>query len=212
MANPCANRDRGLFSAVRFSVHTHVRYRTMEMIMPTAATTSPKKTAPRKSAAAKPVATRSTGKKTDAISLLKDDHKKVKKLFKDFGKMKDKASDADKEALVAEICKELSVHAQVEEEIFYPAVRKAIDDEDLMDEATVEHASAKDMIAQLQTLPVSDPLYDAKVTVLGEYVDHHVQEEQDEMFVKAKKAKVDMETLGKKMASRKRALLKERIS
>ncbi len=198
---------------VAFSMHKNVPYRLLESIMPTAATPSSlKKTATRKSPAAKPAATSATAKKTDAISLLKDDHKKVKKLFKDFSKMKDKAQDTDKEALVTEICKELTVHAQIEEEIFYPAVRKAIDDDDLLDEATVEHASAKDLIAQLQTMPVSDPLYDAKVTVLGEYVDHHVQEEQDEMFPKAKKAKMDMESLGKKMASRKRALLKERIS
>lgn len=180
--------------------------------MPIAATTtSAKKSAPRKSAAASTTAARTTAKKTDAISLLKEDHKKVKKMFKEFSKMKDKAGDQEKETLVTEICKELSIHAQIEEEIFYPAVRKAIDDEDLMDEATVEHASAKDLIAQLQTMPVSDPLYDAKVKVLGEYVAHHVQEEQDEMFPKAKKAKVDMEALGKKLASRKRALLKERL-
>lgn len=145
----------------------------------------------------------------DAIALLKDDHKKVKKLFKDFDKLKEKGSEADKQALVQTICTELTVHTQIEEEIFYPAVRKAIDDRDLMNEAEVEHASAKDLIKQIQSMPASDEYYDAKVTVLGEYVDHHVEEEQNEMFKKARKAKVDMEKLGKKLATRKRALLRE---
>jgi hypothetical protein len=165
--------------------------------------------APIKKPAAKAPAAKAAVKLTDAIAILKDDHKNVKKLFKDFDKMKDKAEDADKEALVKRICTELTVHAQIEEEIFYPAARKAVDDQDLLDEATVEHASAKELIRQLQSMSVSDPLYDAKVTVLGEYVDHHVQEEQDELFKKAKKAKMDMEKLGKKLATRKRALMKE---
>jgi hypothetical protein len=172
--------------------------------MPTATTAVPT----RKSAAKVP-AKKAAVKLTDAIAILKDDHKNVKKLFKDFDKMKDKAEDAEKEALVKRICTELTVHTQIEEEIFYPAARKAIDDQDLLDEAAVEHASAKDLIRQLQSMAVSDPLYDAKVTVLGEYVDHHVQEEQDEMFKKAKKAKMDMEKLGKKLATRKRALMRE---
>jgi hypothetical protein len=173
----------------------------MPTAMPTAAST--------RKPAAKAPAKKAAVKLTDAIAILKDDHKNVKKLFKDFDKMKDKAEDAEKEALVKRICTELTIHARIEEEIFYPAARKAIDDQDLLDEATVEHASAKDLIGQLQSMSVSDPLYDAKVTVLGEYVDHHVQEEQDELFKKAKKAKMDMEKLGKKLASRKRALMKE---
>jgi hypothetical protein len=178
----------------------------------TATSATPKTTAVSKTAA-KPAtkATKATkpAKVHDAIALLKDDHKKVKKLFKEFDKLKEKGSDADKHALVQIICTELTVHAQIEEDIFYPAVRKSIDDEDLMNEAEVEHASAKDLIKQIQTMPVSDAYYDAKVTVLGEYVDHHVEEEQNEMFKKARKAKVDMEKLGKKMATRKRALLRE---
>ncbi|MDB5728488.1 MAG: hemerythrin protein [Noviherbaspirillum sp.] len=173
--------------------------------MPTATTD----TASTRKPAAKAPAKKAAVKLTDAIAILKDDHKNVKKLFKDFDKMKDKAEDSAKEALVKRICTELTIHAQIEEEIFYPAARKAIGDEDLLDEATVEHASAKDLIRQLQSMAVSDPLYDAKVTVLGEYVDHHVQEEQDEMFKKAKKAKMDMEKLGRKLATRKRALMKE---
>jgi hemerythrin superfamily protein len=178
------------------------------MRMPsTTAAGATKKPAARRTAATKTAAVTKT--KPDAIALLKDDHKRVKKLFKDFDKKKDKASDSDKEALVGQICMELTVHAQIEEAIFYPAVRKAIDDQALLDEATVEHQTAKDLIAQLQSMSASDELYDAKVTVLGEYIDHHVEEEQGEMFPKAKKAKLDMEALGKKLATRKRALLKE---
>lgn len=167
----------------------------------------------KKSTAKKTVATKAKAarpaKVYDAVALLKEDHKIVKKLFKDFDRMKQKASAEDKEALVKQICAELTIHARIEEEVFYPAVRKTIDDKDLLDEATVEHASAKDLIAQLQSMSPSDDLYNAKVTVLGEYVDHHVQEEQNEMFKKAKKAKMDMEKLGRKMLTVKRAILKE---
>ena len=84
--------------------------------------------------------------------------------------------------MVRKICNELTVHAQIEEEIFYPAVRKAIDDGDLMDEALVEHAGAKELISQLEAMDPEDELYDAKVTVLGEQIDHHVKEEEGEMF------------------------------
>lgn len=172
------------------------------------ATTSSAK--PKTSAVSKTASkTAKPAKVYDAIALLKEDHKKVKKLFKDFARMKEKGGEDEKQALVKTICTELTVHTQIEEEIFYPAVRKAVDDKDLMNEAEVEHASAKDLIKQIQAMPVSDMYYDAKVTVLGEYVDHHVEEEQNEMFKKARKAKVDMEKLGKKMAARKRAILRE---
>ena len=102
---------------------------------------------------------------------------------------------------------ELSVHTKVEEEIFYPAVREAIDDEDLMDEADVEHDGAKSLIAQLQAMKPGEDHYDAKVTVLGEYIDHHVKEEHEEMFPKARKAKVDSVQLGEQISARKKELL-----
>jgi hemerythrin superfamily protein len=146
----------------------------------------------------------------DAITLLSADHAKVKKLFKEFQDLKEEDGSAeDKSALVTQICSELKVHAEIEEEIFYPAVRKAIDDGDLMDEALVEHAGAKELIAQLEDMSPDDELYDAKVTVLGEQIQHHVKEEEGEMFPKAKKAKVDGEALGVQMTERKAELMAE---
>jgi len=116
----------------------------------------------------------------DAIVLLTDDHKTVQKLFKDYEKLtKNDADDDEKAALATQICMELTIHAQIEEEIFYPAVREAIEETDLLDEAEVEHAGAKDLIAQIGAMTPGEELYDAKVTVLGEYVNHHIKEEQD---------------------------------
>jgi len=145
----------------------------------------------------------------DAIAMLTADHKKVKRLFADFDKLKDAGSDEDKASIVDQICNELKIHTELEEEIFYPAVRKAIDDGDLMDEALVEHAGAKDLIAQLEDASPEDDLYDAKVTVLGEQIDHHVKEEEGDMFPKAKKAKVDTEALGATMLKRKITLMEK---
>lgn len=143
----------------------------------------------------------------DAIKLLTADHKKVKTLFKEIEKAK-KADDQElKAALAVQVCNELTVHAQVEEEIFYPAVRDAIDDDDLMNEAEVEHASAKDLIAQISAMDSDDPMFDAKLTVLSEYIDHHVKEEEDEMFAKATKAKLDYSELGEEMLARKTELM-----
>jgi hemerythrin superfamily protein len=151
---------------------------------------------------------RTTGE--DAIALLTADHKAVKALFKQFEALSEQDdADEEKAALVARICDEITIHAQVEEEIFYPAVREAIDDDDLMDEADVEHASAKDLIAQLESMSPGDDHYDAKVKVLGEQIDHHVEEEQNEMFAKARKADVELEALGAEIAARKTELQAE---
>lgn len=153
---------------------------------------------------------RSASTATDAFSLLKADHKKVKGLFNQFKKAKKQdADDATKSALVAQICTELRVHAQIEEEIFYPAVREQVEDQDIMDEALVEHAGAKDLIAQLEGMSPGDDLYDAKVTVLGEEIDHHVKEEEGPMFRKAKRAKVDAVQLGEELQARKAELMPE---
>jgi hypothetical protein len=154
---------------------------------------------------------RAQGKGQDAIALLIEDHKRVQQLFKQFEKLKesDEASDEDKAAIVAMACADLTIHAQIEEEIFYPAARDAIDEQDLLDEAEVEHASAKDLIAQLAEMQPGDELYEAKFTVLGEYVNHHVKEEQDEMFPKVKKAGLDLDALGEELMQRRQELMAE---
>lgn len=160
---------------------------------------------------ATPSARRTSSEKTgsDAIKLLIDDHNKVKKMFKEFEKIGKNNAEKEKEALATQICKELTVHAQLEEEIFYPAVREGIDDDALMNEAMVEHAEAKDLIAQIQSMAASDSMYDAKVTVLSENIIHHVEEEETEMFPKAKKSDMDLEKLGLEMAKRKEALMED---
>ena len=136
----------------------------------------------------------------DAVALLKADHVAVSQLFAEYEKTR---SVTHKKALVAQICTALSVHAQIEEEIFYPAVKAALKDKLLVPEATVEHAGVKDLIAQLKGLEPDGELYDAKVKVLSEYVKHHVKEEQNEMFPKARASSIDMAELGARMAARK---------
>ena len=141
----------------------------------------------------------------DAIALLTADHKRVQQMFKDYEKLGDKAQ-ASKEKLAQQLCRELTIHARIEEEIFYPAVRASINDDDLMDEADVEHAAAKDLIAQIKAMDPTESHYDAKVKVLGEEIEHHVEEEQDEMFAQARKSDVDLDALGEQMAERKSEL------
>ena len=140
----------------------------------------------------------------DAIALLKADHEAVNQLFAEYEKTR---SVSTKKSLVAEICNALSVHAQIEEEIFYPAVKTALKDKLLVPEATVEHTTVKELIAQLQGVEPDGEMYDAKVKVLSEYVKHHVKEEQNEMFPKAKASSLDMADLGARMAARKDTLL-----
>lgn len=146
-------------------------------------------------------------KEVDAISILMEDHKRVKKLFKEFDDLKhQKGSENRKSALVNEILTELTIHTQLEEEIFYPALRAVTNDQDMMDEAEVEHASAKELIYQLESMIPNDDLYDAKVTVLSEYIDHHVKEEETEMFPLSKKTKLDMVKLGNELMELKKDL------
>ena len=147
---------------------------------------------------------RTEAKPADAIKLLKADHKEVKTWFQQYEKLEE---DSDKQQLADQICMALTVHAQIEEEIFYPAVREAIDDDDLLDEAEVEHASAKQLIAEIQGMKAGDRLFDAKVTVLGEYINHHVEEEESEMFPESRDTDLDLKALGLKMAERKAELM-----
>lgn len=146
---------------------------------------------------------RAPGAPKDAIALLKADHREVEGWFGDY---EDLTGDAEKSALAAKICTALKVHTRIEEEIFYPAARQATGDDDLMDEAVVEHAGAKDLIAQIEAMKAGDDLYDAKVKVLGEQIQHHVKEEEEELFPEARQAKMDLVGLGEKMAARKSEL------
>ena len=141
----------------------------------------------------------------DAIKMLTEDHRKVTDLFDEFEKMK-KRADTDEEAkqlLIETACAELTIHAQLEEEIFYPAARDAIDDMDLLDEAEVEHATARQLISELAAMQSGDDLYEAKFTVLGEYVKHHIEEEEKELFKKVKKSELDLAELGEELHERK---------
>ena len=163
-------------------------------------------------AAKKPASKSSATQKAgpDALQLLMADHKEVKALFAQYQKMVDAdEGDEEKEALARQICLMLTVHATTEEEIFYPAVRDALEDEDLLDEAEVEHGSAKELIAQIEAAAPDEPLYDAKVKVLGEYIEHHVKEEEGELFPKVKKAKLDLVELGERITARKEELMPE---
>lgn len=152
-----------------------------------------------------------TTKVKDACDLLDADHKAVKKMFNEYEELTETKGNTreKKRALAEKICNELMVHTQIEEEIFYPAIRKPIKDDLMMNEAEVEHTSAKELIAQIQGMDVSDPMFDAKVTVLGEYIDHHVKEERSEMFPKARATKVDLVKLRDQLQMRKEELMAE---
>lgn len=140
----------------------------------------------------------------DATRLLTQDHREVASLFDQFKMLE----DADeKQALALKICLLLKVHAQIEEELLYPAARGMLDDEDLVDEAEVEHGSAKSLIAQIEKMAPEDELYDAKVSVLGEYVRHHVREEESELFPALRESGLDMMELGGELAARRVELL-----
>lgn len=144
-------------------------------------------------------------KQTDALKLLINDHKEAKELFKQFEALSDR-SKASKKKIADQICDALTVHTKIEEEIFYPAIRKALKDDDKLDEALVEHASAKDLIAQISEMDPGDDLYDAKLKVLSEQIEHHVGEEEDDMFPKVRKTDLDLVALGEEMSMRKEQL------
>jgi len=141
--------------------------------------------------------------------LLRADHKAVSLLFEQYETAR---SSTKKKALVAQICTELTVHAQIEEEIFYPQVKIALKDDELIPEATVEHATLKDLIAQIEDIEPDGEMYDAKVKVLSEYVKHHVKEEQTQIFPKVKASSLDLYALGDQLSQRKEELLAEYTS
>jgi hemerythrin superfamily protein len=149
----------------------------------------------------------------DACDLLDADHRAVKKMFKEYEELtgsRARNTAQKKMELARQICHELTVHAQIEEEIFYPALRDVLKDTDMLAEAEVEHQSAKELIAQIESMPEADEMFDAKVKVLGEYVDHHVKEEKNEIFPKARSArKLDLMAMREELQSRKEELMAE---
>jgi hemerythrin superfamily protein len=166
--------------------------------MPTNAKTKSRRAAARK---AKRSPSASPG---SALALLKQDHREVEDYFEEY---KDLDDDDAKAALAEKICTALRVHTQIEEEIFYPAARQATGDDDLLDEAAVEHAGAKHLISEIEAMEVGHDLYDAKITVLGEQIKHHVKEEEEELFPEVESSDMDVVGLGARMAARKKELL-----
>ena len=153
---------------------------------------------------------RGGGARPLAIELLESDHRKVEALFDQYEEEKE-GEEETKRAISQQICGELTVHAQVEEELFYPWLRENLDDEDMemVEEATVEHASAKDLIAQIEAATEIDEVYDAKVKVLSEYIKHHVKEEENEIFPEVADMAEELDELGQEMAARKAELMEE---
>jgi hemerythrin superfamily protein len=143
--------------------------------------------------------TKTHAKEENAVSLLKADHAKVTELFSEFEKTH---TASKKKQLAGEICTALTVHAQVEEEMFYPEVKAALKDKELVPEAAVEHAVIKELVAQIEGDEEGGEMYDARVKVLSEYVKHHVKEEEGEIFPKLKQSPLDLVELGARMAER----------
>lgn len=142
----------------------------------------------------------------EIIEMLKADHRKAKKAFRDFEKLED---DEAREQLVRQTCAELTLHAELEEQCFYGPAREALKEEDMVDEAEVEHASAKWLIEQLESMSPSDDKFAATFTVLGEYINHHVKEEEKEMFPSLERSKVDWQAVLEDMTQRRLELMQE---
>jgi hemerythrin superfamily protein len=147
---------------------------------------------------------RASAQPDDAVSDLMADHRKVEKLFKQFEEATD--DEAKKQKIFSQIAMELKVHTTIEEEIFYPASREYVE-EDMVNEAVVEHQAAKDLIAEIEATSPSDEMYDAKVKVLQEQIEHHVEEEETELFPKCRKSDMDLKGLADPLAARKAELM-----
>lgn len=143
----------------------------------------------------------------NAVELLKAEHEEVAELFDAF----ESADPAEQQALAEQVCQKLTVHARIEEEILYPAAKDVLeeDDVDLVNEAAVEHATVKDLIVKIEAMDATDEPYKATVTVLSEYVKHHVEEEETELFPLLQDSDLDLDAMGAKLASRKQELTAE---
>ncbi|MEW6705220.1 MAG: hemerythrin domain-containing protein [Pseudomonadota bacterium] len=159
------------------------------------------------------MSSRQPSAREQVLDLLKEDHKHVKKHFREFEKLDAEKDPQACQQLAMRVCDELEVHAQLEEELFYPAARQALagkEGEDLLDEAEVEHTSAKQLIAELRALQPEDHKFKAHFTVLSEYVKHHVKEEEGEMFEKLGRARIEWEPLLQDMLDRQQELKAEK--
>ena len=154
-----------------------------------------------KSSASQQSQRKAAASQPDALEFLKSQHREVEDLFKQFEKLGDEGPSEEKEPIVRMACEKLTVHASIEEEIFYPAAREIDDVESLLNEAEVEHNTAKDLIATLDSMDASDPMFSATFTVLSEYIKHHVKEEEGELFPKVKKSDLDLDALGQELAA-----------
>jgi len=154
-----------------------------------------------KSSASQQSQRKAAASQPDALEFLKSQHREVEDLFKQFEKLGDEGPSEEKEPIVRMACEKLTVHASIEEEIFYPAAREIDDAESLLNEAEVEHNTAKDLIATLDSMDASDPMFSATFTVLSEYIKHHVKEEEGELFPKVKKSDLDLDALGQELAA-----------
>jgi hemerythrin superfamily protein len=145
----------------------------------------------------------------DALQLLMAEHREVKAMFRQYARLADAGGRGDARMLLASrICVALTLHAQTEEELVYPAARDALPgDEELVDEAVVEHAGARTLVAQIKTMTSDQPLYDAKLKVLGDYVDHHVRAEEEELFPKLRRSTLDLDALAERIAERRKRLM-----
>jgi len=178
--------------------------------MATKAKTKANRTADRKSTGSRAANRSKEHQQTagNAFDVLEDDHREVEEWFDEYDELKD--SDEDRKAELAEkICLALKVHAQIEEEIFYPQAREATKDNDLIDEAVVEHATVKNLIGEIEAMEVGDEFYDAKIRVLSEMVKQHIKEEEENLFLELQSTKMDLDAVGKKLAERKQDLMAE---
>jgi hemerythrin-like domain-containing protein len=147
--------------------------------------------------------------RAEIIDMLKEDHKRARKAFRQFEKLDPEQDAEERRAIVEQTCAELKLHSTLEEELLYPAARDLIKEPDLVDEAEVEHATAKQLIEQLEHMSSDDAKYGATFTVLGEYVNHHIKEEEGEMFPQLEKAKSDWQSLCDEMNSRREELMQQ---
>ena len=178
--------------------------------MATKAKTKANRTADRKSSRSQSASRNKEGQRAsrNAFDVLEEDHREVEEWFDQYDGLKD--SDEDRKADLAEkICLALKVHAQIEEEIFYPQAREASQDNDLIDEALVEHSTVKNLISEIEAMEVGEELYDAKIRVLGEMVKQHIKEEEEELFPELQSRKMDLNAVGKELVERKQDLMTE---